>query len=230
MSDGIYIGMAGATAREAQLDSIADDLANAQTPGFKAERPVFASVLAQADATRAFPVALAAGTDLRPGPSQPTGNPLDVVPDGARFLAVQSDAGIAYTRDGRLSVDNDGLLRAAGFPVLTASGEPIEVPPGAAPQIAADGTVTANGTTLGKLGLFELQGQVDRLGPSLFQAPDAIAQDGRVQTGAVEMSNHKALDAAVDLVSAQRHFEASMQAIDTYRKLTDRANQLGQVR
>jgi len=230
MSDGIYIGMAGATAREAQLDSIADDLANVQTPGFKAQRPVFATVLAQAGGMRAFPVAQAAGSDLRAGPTQPTGNPLDVVPEGRHFLAVQAGGGVAYTRDGRLSVDAGGLLSAAGFPVLSAAREPIEVPAGTTPQIAADGTVSAGGISLGKLGFFSLDGEVNRLGPSLFGAPDAQAKEGRVQVGSVELGNHKALDAAVDLVSAQRHFEASMQAIDTYRKLSDRANELGRVR
>ena len=230
MSDGIYIGMAGATAREAQLEAVADDLANAQTPGYKAARPAFSTVLAQAGADRAFPQANGGGRDLRPGPTQPTGNPLDVVPGGDLFLAVRGDHGTAYTRDGRLSIDANGVLRAAGLPVLGENGEELAAPPGVAPSIGADGTVSAAGAIVGRLGLFSLSGRVETLGPSLLRAADATPAEGKVQTGEVELGNHEPLDAAVEMISAQRHFEASMQAIDTYRKLADRSSELGRVR
>jgi flagellar basal-body rod protein FlgF len=233
MSDGIYIGMAGATAREAQLDAIADDLANAQTPGFKGQRPVFAAVLAQQGASRAFPVAAGVGSDLRPGPAQITGNPLDVMPGGELFLGVRTETGAAYTRDGRLSVDAQGILRTAGLPVLSAGGDPIVVPAGSVPQISANGAVTADGVEVARLGLFELQGEVGRAGPSLFLPGSTGAAnpvEGSLQVGSVELGNHRALDAAVELVATQRHFDAAMQAIDTYKRLGDRANELGRVR
>jgi flagellar basal-body rod protein FlgF len=81
MADGIYVAMCGAAARSEQLDAIADNLANAQTPGFKASRPAFAAFLPGAGGgDKTYPAAVASGLDLRAGPTSRTDNPLDVVP------------------------------------------------------------------------------------------------------------------------------------------------------
>ena len=236
MADGIYVSMAGATARERQLDSIADNLANAQTPGFKASRTVFATVLAGESGLRAFPAVAGTGSDLRPGATAHSGNPLDVLPEDGAFLGVRTSNGtLAYTRDGRLSVDAQGTLRAAGQPVLTAAGATVALPPNAKLEIGSHGQLMVDGKELGRLALFHLEGGADRSGPSLV-TPSASNQghatpvEGRVATGAVELGNRTALDAMVDMVSAQRHFEASMQALDAYRKMGDRSNELGKVR
>src|SRR5512147_1572388 len=93
MADGIYVSMCGAEARTEQLDAIADNLANASTPGFKASRPAFESFLprgAGAASDKHYPAAVAAGFDLRSGPTQRTDNPLDVVPGEGMFLMVQT--------------------------------------------------------------------------------------------------------------------------------------------
>ena len=85
MADGLYVSMCGAAARQEQLDAIADNLANAQTPGFKAARPAFAAFLPASGAEdKVYPAAVASGFDLRAGPTVATGNALDVLPeDGA---------------------------------------------------------------------------------------------------------------------------------------------------
>ena len=238
MADGIYVSMAGATARERQLESIADDLANAQTPGFKSSRPVFKTVLAEQGGLRAFPAAVGNGTDLRAGASAHTGNPLDVLPEDAHFLAVRTNNpgvnnGVAYTRDGRLSVDAQGTLRAAGLPVLTTDGHAVQLAPDAKLEIGNTGELVVNGTQIGRLGQVKLEGMITKQGPSLLvpgQGGRATEAAGRVQTGAVESGNRTALDSMVDLVSAQRHFDASMQAIDAYRKMGDRSSEIGKIR
>lgn len=235
MADGIYIAMTGAVARADQLDSIADNLANAQTPGFKASRPAFETFLPpQATGEKAYVAAVQTRIDLNHGPSQGTGNPLDVIPEGDAFLAVAGpDRQPLFTRAGRLTVDADRVLRAAGHPVLGVSGRSIVVPPEVKPEIGADGAVTAGGVELDRLATFRLQGPVTRIGPALLAPGEggaAVPADGRVRIGELEMGNAGPLEATVQMIGAQRSFDAAMQAIQTYRRLDEKASEVGRVR
>jgi flagellar basal-body rod protein FlgF len=244
MADGIYVTMCGAAARTAQLDAIADNLANAQTPGFKSSRPSFESFLpAGGAADKSYPAAVATNFDLRTGTVTRTDNPLDVVPEDGAFLAVGLPGGrIGYTRDGRLSLDADRILTQAGRPVLGTDGHPIRFPLGSRPQIQDDGTVRAiqdDGTghtreiTVGELALFRVAGPVDRVGPATL-APGtggrAAHVTAKIQTGRVELGNSSPLDGMVQLISAQRSFDASMQALQTYRTMDGRSSDIGRVK
>ncbi len=234
MADGIYVSMCGAVARSAQLDSVADNLANAQTPGFKASRPSFEDFLPASGAPdKHYPAAVATALDLREGQLQQTGNPLDVLPDDGAFLAVRTPAGgIAYTRDGRLTLDAGRRLVSGGNLVLSREARPIVVPDDLVPSIDQNGVVWAQGdgadqhVELGELARVRLEGAVDRVAPSLV-APGAggraVPVDAQVHTGRVELGNGGALEAAIQMVSAQRSFDASMQAIQTYSQLNQRA-------
>lgn len=234
MADGLYLAMAGATARSAQLDSIADNLANAETPGFKAARPAFQSFLAPSGAAeQQYVAAIATGIDLRPGPTTTTGNALDVLPDDGGYLAVQTGGGVAFTRNGRLAVDGKGLLTAAGQPLLSLTGKPFVIPPGMQVSISPDGMVLAGGQPMDRLGVFRLEGAVDRLGASLLAPGEkgrAVPVESRVRTGEVELGNAGPLESTVQMISAQRHFDAAMQALQTYRTMNDRTTELGKVR
>ncbi len=226
MADGIYMAMSGAVARSEQLNAVADNLANAQTPGFKGAQPAFESFLLH-------PAAVATGVDLRPGAVTATQDPLHVLPDEGAFLAVAAPSGeVAYTRDGRLSV-KDGHLWSAGRRVLDDRGLPLSIPENAKVLIADDGEVRADGQPLGKLGLFALAGPQERVGASVYapRAGGAAEPVGvRVRQGVLEGSNASPLEAALHLVSAQRHFDTSMQAIQTYRRLDERIIEAGKVR
>jgi len=235
VADGIYVGMTGAAAQARALDAIADNLANAQTPGFKAARPAFASFLPEGgDGTRVSTGAVATGIDRAPGAVRQTGNPLDVLPEGDAFLAVARPGGaVAYTRDGRLSVDALGRLAAAGGLVLDDAGEPIALPPGEAVRIERDGRVWAGDVEVARLGLHRIEGAVERAGPSLLTpAPDArvAPSEAGVRVGEIELGNVSAVESAVALIEAQRTFDHSMQAIQTYRKLDERAVEIGRIR
>jgi flagellar basal-body rod protein FlgF len=234
MADGIYVSMCGAAARSEQLDAIADNLANAQTPGFKAARPAFESFLPASGATdKVYPAAVATGFDLRPGAITQTGNALDVLPEDGAFLMVRNGDGVAFTRDGRLSVDGERRLVQHGRQVLDRGGAPIHIPPGVAPQVGADGVVRAGDLVVGELGRFKLAGQVDRVGPALFspsRGGRADPVDAAVRSGEVELGNAGALEATVAMISAQRSFDASMQALQTYRSIDGRSSELGRVR
>ncbi len=235
MADGIYVSMCGAVARSEQLDSIADNLANAQTPGFKSSRPAFESFMAPGAAQdKLYPAAVATGLDLRPGPPSRTGNPLDVVPEGGAFLTVRTPGGAtAYTRDGRLTLDAARRLVSDGRLVLGRDGQPIDVPPDLVPTIDAHGAVLAGGDQIGELALATLEGPVDRLGPSLVapgQGGRAVPAEVGVRSGEIELGNSTALEAAVQMVTAQRAYDASMQAIQTYRQLDQRAVDLARIK
>jgi len=234
MADGLYVGMAGAVARSRQLEAISDNLANVQTPGFKAERPAFEAFLAAPGSDKVSPAAVQTSVDLRPGPTHTTGRPLDVLPSGNGFFAVEQPSGTrAYTRDGRMQVDENGTLRIGPNAVLDNAGGSITIPPGSTPAVDGQGRVMVEGTAVAQLGVFELSGAVDRLGTSLVApAPGggAVPIAASVTTGSVEMGNAGGMEAAVALVSAQRHYETSMQAIQTYRRLDEKAAELGRVR
>jgi flagellar basal-body rod protein FlgF len=234
MADGIYVSMCGAAARIEQLDAIADNLANAQTPGFKASRPAFESFLpASGAADKVFPAAVATGLDLRAGPVAHTDRPLDVLPDDGAFLAVATPGGTAFTRDGRLSIDGQGRLVQDGGPVVARGGGFISVPPGAAPAIDPDGKVRAGGATLGEIATFKLDGPAERVGPALIAPASggtARPVDARLRTGEIELGNASPLEGMVELVSAQRNFDSAMQALQTYRSIDSRSADLGRIR
>jgi flagellar basal-body rod protein FlgF len=236
MADGIYISMCGAVARAEQLDSIADNLANVQTPGFKASRPAFETFMAASGAQdKHYAAAVATTLDLREGPTAGTGNPLDVLPDDGAFLAVQLPGGtVAYTRDGRLTLDRERrLVSGAGRLVLDTSGSPIDVPDDVTPTIDSQGRVMAGEQELAQLALVQLAGPVDRVGNNLL-APGpggrAVLVETAVRTGQVEMGNASALEATIAMVTAQRSYDSSMQAIQTYRQLDQRAAELGRTK
>ena len=235
MADGIYIGMAGATARAAQLEAISDNLANAQTVGFKRSEPTFHAFLnEQQSADQAYPVAMGSSFDMTEGASMRTEEKTDVVPNDGAFLAVQGQNGVAFTRAGHLTVGGDGVLRTANQPVLDVGGGPIVVAPGRPPpQVRNDGTVYSGEERLGQLATFKLSGPLERLGSQLLkpmQGGTAQAVQTGVRVGELELGNSSPLQCAVQLVSAQRHFESAMQSIQTYRKMDERSNELGRVR
>ncbi|HEY2901491.1 MAG TPA: flagellar hook basal-body protein, partial [Polyangia bacterium] len=149
MADGIYVGMAAAAARADQLDSIADNLANAETPGFKATRPAFQSFLPAYSGPglvdKVFSTVVGTGTDMSPGAVVTTDNPLDIVPADQSFLQVASLSGKpAFTRNGRLQLDPDGNLVSDGRAVMGTSGNAITVAPGTKLSINEAGEIRAD--------------------------------------------------------------------------------------
>jgi flagellar basal-body rod protein FlgF len=237
MSDGIYVSMNGAAARMAQLESVSDNLANVETPGFKAERPAFEAFLANADArataSKVYPAAVSTRVDLSLGTVVVTNEPLDVLPTGDSFLGVLTDKGVALTRNGHLMVDANGALTSAGHPVVDTEGQAIAAPPNTKVRIDPSGAVFADAVRIAQVGLWEPKGPVDRIGPSLLapQDPASVAPSAdQLRIGQLEKSNSTALEATVQLIAAQRHFETSMQALQTYKKLDDRAVEVGRIR
>lgn len=224
MADGVYLGMSGAAARLTQLDAVADNLANAETPGFRAARPQFSAVVpgAPGSPTPALVSVGQTGVDPRAGAPRLTGRPLDVRVDDQAWLTVAIDGDqLAYTRDGRLDLDGDGRLLANGHPVLGERGE-IVVPPGLEVSIGSDGAVLAGGSEIDRLALAQLEGPVERVSSSLVRGAALPAEGARVHAGELEGSNARALESTIELVAAQRAYDHAMQAIQTSRRMDER--------
>lgn len=235
MADSIYVAMNAAAARSYDLEVIADNLANVDTPGFKSSQTAFESFLPpmrDGDLQEQVHVAVVdAGIDQRSGPAIPSDSPLDVRLEDGAWLAVQLPSGATgYTRDGRLSVDKDGILHAGEHPVLSDELRPIEVPQGAQVRISDLGAVSADNEGVANLGRFHLEGDLKRALPSVVISEGATSVDAHLESGMREGSNVNALSGVVRLVQAQRAYDEAMQAVTTARNLDQKSAEIGRVR
>ena len=222
----IFLSMSGAKATMQRQDALANNLANASTPGFRAELQAFRSVPVEGSgaSTRVYSLETTTGYDSTPGAITSTGRNLDVAAKGNAWLAVQAlDGTEAYTRGGSLELSSDGTLTTrSGLPVL-GDGGPLQVPPNTAVSIGADGTVSAKSSdgkssTIGKLKLVTPEAALTRGEDGLFRAADGdlSADDtARVQDGALEGSNVNPVENMVAMISAARQFEAQMKMVQT---------------
>ena len=220
----IYLSMAGAKATLQRQDTLANNLANASTNGFRAEMQAFRAVPVRGDgaSTRVYALESTIGHDTRSGPVQSTGRPLDVAVQGKAWLAVQSlDGTEAYTRAGSLQVSPEGqLVTPTGLPVL-GDGGPITVGVNANVEIANDGsitTTTGNGRPqqVGKLKLVTSEAPLNRGTDGLFRAADGELQadpTARVQSGALEGSNVSPIETMVAMIAVARQFEQQMKML-----------------
>ncbi len=220
----IYLSMSGAKATLQRQDTLANNLANASTNGFRAEMQAFRAVpvLGQGASTRVYALESTIGHDTRSGPVQSTGRTLDVAVQGKAWLAVQSlDGTEAYTRAGSLQVSAEGqLVTPTGLPVL-GDGGPITVGVNANVEIAGDGSITAttgNGRPqqVGKLKLVTSEAPLNRGTDGFFRAADGdLPADptARVQSGALEGSNVSPIETMVAMIAAARQFEQQMKML-----------------
>ena len=233
----IYLSMSGAKATMQRQDTLANNLANVSTPGFRAELQAFRAVpvLGSGASTRVYSLETTTGYDASPGAITATGRNLDVAAKGNSWLTVQAlDGTEAYTRGGALEVSADGTLTTrSGLPVM-GDGGPLQVPPNAAVSIGADGTVSAKGSdgknsAIGKLKLVTPETPLTRGDDGLFRGADGdlSADDtARVQDGALEGSNVSAVESMVAMIAAARQFEAQMKMIQTAEADEKAASQL----
>ena len=233
----IYLTMAGAKANMQRQDVLANNLANASTPGFRAEMTAFRSVpvLGDGASTRVYAIETTPGYSAEPGPIATTGRNLDVAMKGNAWLAVQSVAGTeAYTRNGALEVDNEGqLVTRSGLPVQ-GDGGPISVPQNAQVLIGSDGTVTATvqGTrpqVVGRLKLVTPEAPLQRGVDGLFRSDggDLEANPGaRVLNEALEGSNVSPVESMVAMIAAARQFEQQMKMLQTAQEREQSATRL----
>lgn len=233
----IYLSMSGAKATMQRQDTLANNLANVSTVGFRAELQAFRAVpvLGSGASTRVYALETTPGHSDQAGPISVTGRNLDVAMKGNAWLAVQGlDGTEAYTRAGALDVSADGTLMTANGLTVLGDGGPIQVPPNSQVSIGQDGSVSAatgtgRPTPVGKLKLVTPEGPLIRSEDALFRSPDGDlpADDtARLQDGALEGSNVSPVETMVSMIAAARQFEAQMKMLQTAEGNEKAASQL----
>jgi flagellar basal-body rod protein FlgF len=230
MDRGLYIAASGMLAEQVRQDQIANDLANASTPGYKADRTAqqsFGNLLLSNSVTgqQIGPQSTAVQvrriqTDFTPEPLRDTGEPLDFGIVGNGFFAVQTGQGVRYTRDGQFSADAQGqLVTAQGDRVLGRNGRPVTV--------GADGRVDPRNLNVVLLNNPRKQGD-----NYLTGTPGAVAGQtaGQVRAGALEGSGADPTRSMVDMISSMRSYESGQKVIQTIDETLNKAvTQVGSV-
>ena len=261
MIRALYSAASGMTAQQMNVDNIANNLANANTTGYKMRRTQFQDLMYQnvtqpgtaAGQQTTVPSGLQVGLGTRPianeivfaqGSFSQTGNPLDVVIQGNGFFQVRMPSGeISYTRDGSFQLDKDGNI-------VTSSGDPLEPQitlPAQAQNItiATDGTVsyTQAGQTstqlAGQIQLASFQNPagLNAVGGNLFTATDASGQPtvanpggqeglGTLLQGYQEQSNVSVVQEFINLISAQRGYEANSKVVKAADEMYQQVNNI----
>jgi flagellar basal-body rod protein FlgF/flagellar basal-body rod protein FlgG len=230
MDSGYYAAMTGLVARSQAMDTAAANLANAQTPGFRAEREYFRSTLLGPDALDSqlgrtvnnFGLLGGDRLDLGQGALTATGNPLDLAISGEGFFAVQAANGLRYTRDGGFHRSVKGqLVTAAGEPVLSSAGVAIQLPPGDI-AIGADGVISVAGGVVATLGMFTFPPgtRLTPEGANRYVPPPGVkaaaAASAVLHQGAIEGANEDVIQGSLDLIVMQRQAEMMQKALTIF--------------
>jgi flagellar basal-body rod protein FlgF len=235
MNSGFYAAFTGYEARVDALDVLANNLANANTAGFKSQSTFYRTFTDWMDPDYQSPINLAAnrygvlgGTrlDLTQGTLTLTGNDTDVALQGPGFIAVLTAAGIRYTRDGNFAIDKDRkLVTERGDAVLSEQPDgrppqPIQLPAGKV-TISPDGSVSVDGALVAKLRIedFPAGTVLTQEGSSNLAAPDGAgspATNVTVQQGALESSNADAVRTTVAIMDLERTAQAMEKALSIF--------------
>jgi len=234
MNYGLYLSAMGVLANSNRQDVIANNLANAETVGFKKDLALFQEQRTEAQ-KRGMSISqfsnglleplggglAPSGTtlDLSQGPIEVTSNPLDVAILGDGYFAVRNGEKTMLTRAGRFQVDKNGILGTdSGHAVLSDKLASITLTPGAA-DIGKDGTITQNGKTAGRLGVFSVSNPklLTKRGANLMSYPDIErnlkSSDAQLRNEAVEQANCEPTSELAALMDAQRQLEANANMI-----------------
>lgn len=224
MQSAFYVTLSSQVALDKRLTTIAENVANATTVGYRATGVSFETVLSKASPTTT--AYASAGTDFisrASGGLVKTDNPLDVAVVGDAWFAIQTPQGVAYTRDGRFKMLETGDVQTLlGYPVLDAGNAPIVLDPsGGAPMIFRDGTIQQGDRQFGAVGLFEIdeaaalkRGVNSSVIPSTPATPVVNFTRNGVAQGHLENANLSAISEITKLIMAHRSFESASSAYD----------------
>ena len=241
MDAGIFSAMSGSVAAQTRLDALANNLANASTAGFKAERVLQRAERAGdvAPAQNSVPTPVTrehVETDFSQGPVNTSGNPLDVALAGEGFFVVRTDRGERLTRSGNFIVDAGGYLAAGDGSRIQGTGGDITSPAGTV-AIGSDGSVRVGEQRVGQLRVVTVEDPTHlvRESGTRFAAgdqalTDVAASKVHVVQGAVEGANLAPVEGLVALIETVRGFETYMRAAERLDQVTQKAiNDVGRV-
>lgn len=235
MEAGLYVALSGQLAMQRRLETLAHNVANASTPGFRAEEIKFEALLSQVSVGTDYASTGDNYISRRPGAVERTGNPLDVAIDGNAWMSFRTPGGgIAYTRDGRMVMTEFGDLQTlSGYQILDVGGAPIQLDPaGGVPKIAHDGMITQDGVPRGAIGLFNIPegtklNRFDNSGVTV-EGPVEPALDFSsvgIRQGYLERANVNPVIEITQLIAISRAFESLANSVDqtdsTLRKAID---------
>jgi flagellar basal-body rod protein FlgF len=238
MSSGIYSTLSGNLARMQALDSITNNLANANTVGFKRDRLAFESLLSGAGQTSTskglnFTRLQKSFTDFTPGNTQFTGNDLDLAIEGEGFFKVRRGDEFLYTRAGNFHLDSDGsLLTESGLPVVGTTGQPVTIPSREF-SIDEEGRILTDEGEVGRISIFAIDDPsgMTKEGSCLFKQPsgqqDGVAENATVRQGFLENSNVNMLEEMALMMETLRAFEAHQKMMKTYNTIGSKVDDLG---
>ena len=242
MIKGIYAAASGMLPRIQKQETIANNLANVNTPGYKRESVFlqqFNALKARQNKTESewqVPMVDNVYTDFSRGSLEFTGNDFNVAIDGDGFFVVSTPEGEAYTRNGNFHLNEEGVLVTSdNLPVLSDSGEIIA--DGGELHIGIDGLITVGGEDFGKLQIvdFEKPYQLNKLSAGLY-TPDTDA--GRidleftyVRQGYLEKANVDVIQEMVDMIASYRNYESDQKAVQILDETLGKAvNEVGRVK
>jgi flagellar basal body rod protein FlgG len=230
MQRGLYASATAMLSAQRLLDVVSHNLANVSTNGFKREGIVFNEQLERAMFTDdgRYVGRLGAGgwpqdhyVSMEAGPMTTTGNPLDVAIQEEGLFAVQTPAGVRYTRNGSFGVDAERRLTTHdGRPVLDTSLREITLPDGAI-SIDGVGRVTVGGAEVAQIGVFE--GRVKKMGEALYEGADMKALESpRLLTGVTEGSNVNAIEEMIAMIKLNRIYEMAQRGAQSQDEMTQK--------
>ena len=239
MQPSLYVSLSGQLSLMRRLDTLAHNVANVKTAGFRAEEIKFEQLISQkTDEPTAFVSTGQTYLSRQAGEVVRTENPLDIAVTGDAWLAFQGPNGPVYTRDGRMTMTPEGELRTlTGYPVLDVGGAPIQLNPnGGPPSISRDGTMTQGQNRVGAVGLFTIpdQARLSRFENSGVM-PDMAAEPaldfsrvGLLQ-GFMEQANVNPVSEISRLIQIQRSFDSISNSIaQSEQTLTTAIKTLGE--
>lgn len=217
MQTGLYVSLSGQMALERRLTTLADNVANAGTVGFRAGGITFDDVMTGlTNEAVSFVSSGETSYDTRSGAFEETGNPFDFAVRGDSWFGIDTPSGVVMTRDGRFTLlDTGELVTLQGYPVLDAGGAPLVLDPNAGPpEAGGDGTLRQNGNLVGAIGLYAYAPgpTATRFGNSGFipdNQPQPVVDQPHVgvKQGFVENSNVDPMHEMMRLIQVQRAFD-----------------------
>lgn len=237
----MYTTLSGQVALFKHMEVIANNLANLNTTGFRAEKVLFEKMLAQQKNTTPIKVSTdefvhirGAYTDFQQGPIEATGNPLDMAIKEEGFFVVQTAEGERYTRAGNFQLDAEGrLVTSRGDPVQGIGGD--IVLEGASIKVTEQGDILVDGKAVDRLRVVQAESRfLVRDQAQLFKLIEGgftlDAENPFVQGGALEGSNVNAVRELTDMIWASRLYESYQKVQESNNRMADLRNQsLGRI-
>lgn len=238
MQTGLYVSLSAQMALQKRLDTIADNVANANTIGFRATGVKFQDLVSgTGDKSVDFASSGANFLSGQAGALNKTDDPFDFAVQGDAWFGISTPAGVVMTRDGRFTMNSNGqLVTHEGYPVLDAGGAPLQLNPNDGPPVAGkDGTLRQSGKLIGAIGLYTFKPgpDVQRFGnsgviPASPPVPVVDHPEVGVEQGFVEESNVNPMLEMSKLITVQRTFEDAATLIrDSESTLDDAIKTLG---